>query len=336
MIRRPPRSTLLPYTTLFRSDLAAERPLLVVVEDLHWADRSTRDLLSYLFTRPDLPLALIGSYRSDDLHRRHPLRSAVAEWARLPGIDRVTLGPLGEPAVRSLVQALHPQPLDEREVQRIVERADGNAFFVEELVASEAGGGGLPDDLADLLLVRFDRLDAQARQVVRVASCADRRVSHALLSAVVDLPPAELDTTLRVALDQSILVQPDTNGYTFRHALLAEAVYQDLLPGERVRLHTAYVEALRSGAVEGTAAEVATHARAAHDDVAALTASIQAAEEAVAVGGLEEAGQHFETALEYLATRSGALDPATVAALAAAGFDAVGLVVRTVAAVVAT
>src|SRR3712207_9503038 len=109
MIRRPPRSTLLPYTTLFRSDLAAERPLLVVVEDLHWADRSTRDLLSYLFTRPDLPLALIGSYRSDDLHRRHPLRSAVAEWARLPGVDRVTLGPLGEPAVRSLVQALRSE-----------------------------------------------------------------------------------------------------------------------------------------------------------------------------------------------------------------------------------
>src|SRR3712207_7894621 len=74
MIRRPPRSTLLPYTTLFRSDLAAERPLLVVVEDLHWADRSTRDLLSYLFTRPDLPLALIGSYRSDDLQDRKSTR----------------------------------------------------------------------------------------------------------------------------------------------------------------------------------------------------------------------------------------------------------------------
>src|SRR3712207_9425552 len=122
----------------------------------------------------------------------------------------MTLGPLQVTAVRSLVQALHPQPLDERAVQRIVERADGNAFFVEELVASEAGGGGLPDDLADLLLVRFDRLDAQARQVVRVASCAGRRVSHALLSAVVDLPPAELEAALRVAPDPSLLVQPDS------------------------------------------------------------------------------------------------------------------------------
>ena len=332
----------LDRTELFESvrhaltDLGAERPLLVVVEDLHWADRSTRDLLSYLFTRPDLPLALVGSYRADDLHRRHPLRSTVAEWARLPGIDRVTLGPLRDSAVRSLVQALHPQPIEERELQRIVERADGNAFFVEELVASEAGGGGLPDDLADLLLVRFDRLDDRARHVVQVAACAGRQVSHALLSTVVDLPPAELDAALRVALDQSILVQPDADRYTFRHALLAEAVYQDLLPGERVRLHTSYVEALRAGAAEGTAAEVATHARAAHDDVTALTASIEAAEEALAVGGLEEAGQHFETALEYLGTGTGEVSTGTAAALAAAGFDAVDLVVRTISAVVAT
>ncbi len=331
----------LDRTELFESvrqaltDLAGERPLLVVVEDLHWADRSTRDLLSYLFTRPDLPVAVVASYRSDDLHRRHPLRSTVAEWARLPGIDRLTLGPLPDSAVRTLVHALHPQPLGERELQRIVERADGNAFFVEELVASEAGGG-LPDDLADLLLVRFDRLDAQARHVVRVASCAGRRVSHALLSAVVDLPAADLEAALRTALDQSILVQPDSDGYTFRHALLAEAVYQDLLPGERVRLHTAYVDALRGGAVGGTAAEVATHARAAHDDVAALGASIQAAEEAVAVGGLEEAARHYETALEHLATKRGVLDAGALTALAGAGYDAVELVVRTVSAVLAT
>ena len=313
------------------TDLATERPLLVVVEDLHWADRSTRDLLSYLFTRPDLPLVLVGSYRADDLHRRHPLRPAVAEWARLPGVERMTLGPLRDSAVRTLVQTLHPRPIDERELQRIVQRADGNAFFVEELVDSEAGGRGLPDDLADLLLVRFDRLDDQARHVVRVASCAGRRVSHALLSAVVGLPPAELDAALRVALDHSVLVQPDADRYTFRHALLAEAVYQDLLPGERVRLHTAYVEALRSGAVEGSAAEVATHARAAHDDAAALTASIQAAEEALAVGGLEEASRHYEAALELLATVRDGTGPGATAAV-----DAVDLVVRTVSAVVAT
>ena len=314
--------------------LAAERPLLVVVEDLHWADRSTRDLLSYLFTRPDLPLVLVGSYRADDLHRRHPLRAAVAEWVRLPGVERMTLGPLRDSAVRTLVQTLHPRPIDERELQRIVQRADGNAFFVEELVDSEAGGGGLPDDLADLLLVRFDRLDDRARHVVRVASCAGRRVSHALLSAVVGLPPADLDAALRVALDHSVLVQPGADRYTFRHALLAEAVYQDLLPGERVRLHTAYVEALRSGAVEGSAAEVATHARAAHDDAAALTASIQAAEEALAVGGLEEASRHYEAALELLATVPDEGRPG--ASSTSPGVDAVDLVVRTVSAVVAT
>jgi predicted ATPase len=160
-------------------------PLLLVIEDAHWADTSTRDLLSFLFSRPsDGRVAIVASYRSDDLHRRHPLRRATAEWGRIPGITRMQLEPLPPRAVRSLVKQLHPAPLRESAMAGIIARAEGNAFFVEELVGAAGLSSGVPDDLAELLLVRLDRLSETAQQVVRTASVSGRRVSHALLSEV--------------------------------------------------------------------------------------------------------------------------------------------------------
>ena len=126
-------------------------------------------------------------------------------------------------------------------------RAEGNAFFVEELVgAASEPGSWVPDDLADVLLVRLDRLNEAARQVVRVASVAGRKVAHDLLVAASGLATAELDEGLRQAVEMNLLV-PGEGTYSFRHALLGEAVYDDLLPGERVRLHSQYAEALREG-----------------------------------------------------------------------------------------
>ena len=119
---------------------AAESPLLLVFEDTHWADQSTRDLLGFLFTRSFTnPVALVVSYRSDDLHRRHPLRRQVAEWSRLQTVDRLALSPLPDDAVRQLIGELAPERLGERELAGIIGRAEGNAFFVEELVASGRG-----------------------------------------------------------------------------------------------------------------------------------------------------------------------------------------------------
>ena len=310
--------------------VAADGPVLVVLEDLHWADRSTRDLVSFLLTRQfRAPVALVGSYRSDDLHRRHPLRAVVSEWVRLPGVLRMQLAPLPDDVVRRLVRTLHTGRLHERDVAWVVERAEGNAFFAEELVGASRGGHGsvLPDDLADLLLVRLDQLDDAGRQVVRAAACAGRRVSHALLATVVELATAELDAGLRVAVESHVLVQVGRDSYAFRHALLAEAVYGDLLPGERVRLHGRYVRALVSGVVDTTAAELATHARAAHDIETAVLAGIRAGEEAMAVGGPDDAAEHFEAVLELLAR------PSTVVP---DGVDPVRLVRRTSEAVIAS
>ncbi len=136
-------------------------------------------------------------------------------------------------------------------------------------------------------------------QAVRAASASGRRVAHDMLAAASGLDAAQLDEGLRKAVEMNVLVAGDGR-YSFRHALLGEAVYDDLLPGERVRLHGAYSAALQAGAASGTAAELARHARLAMDLDTALTASIQAGNEASQVGGPDEAAYHYQQALELL------------------------------------
>jgi DNA-binding CsgD family transcriptional regulator/tetratricopeptide (TPR) repeat protein len=301
--------------------LSTTAPLLVLVEDVHWADQSTREMLSFLFSRGfTQPVSIAASYRSDDLHRRHPLRSSAAEWTRLPRVDRVQLAPLDDADVRALILTLHPAPMAESEIGSIIERAEGNAFFTEELVgAAQYGKTALPGDLVNLLLIRIDQLDEASRQTVRASSVAGRRVSHELVSRVVDLEAATLDAALRAAVEHNVLVAAGDESYAFRHALLAEAVYDDLLPGERLRLHRAYVSVLSSHDVPSTAAEIARHARAAHDVPTAVRASVEAGDEAMSVGGPDEAARHYEVALELVGDRSLPDDGAT---------DAVGLVIK--------
>ncbi len=305
------RSDLFTAVHSLLEEAATEAPLLLVIEDCHWADQSTRDLLSFLFSRPFAgPVAIVASYRSDDLHRRHPLRRQVAEWSRLRGVERMQLGKLRDEHVRLLIASLSSASMTEAELSEIVRRAEGNAFFVEELVgAAIQPGNWVPDDLADVLLVRLDRLNDAARKVVRVASVAGRKVAHDLLVAASGLGPTELEEGLRQAVEMNLLI-PGDGTYSFRHALLGEAVYDDLLPGERVRLHAQYADALSEGRGRGTAAELARHARLAHDLDTALDASIRAGDEAMAVAGPDEAAQHYEQALELLA------DPARRASVA--------------------
>ncbi|MDQ1584705.1 MAG: hypothetical protein QOH80_70, partial [Actinomycetota bacterium] len=300
---RVDRSDLFEAVHAALTKLSESASVLLLVEDVHWADQSTREMLSFLFSRRfDASVSIVASYRTDDLHRRHPLRATAAEWARLPGVTRLQLDRLPDVDVRALVRVLHPAPMPEGELRDIVARAEGNAFFTEELVAAAAmGGRSLPTDLADLLLVRLDQLDDATRLVVRAASVAGRRVSHALIANVAGLDDTALDRALRAAVEGNVLVSVGADSYAFRHALLAEAVYDDLLPGERVKLHGLYARSLCDGDVEGTAAELARHARAAHFIETAIRASIQAGDEAMTVGGPDEAARHYEVALELVA-----------------------------------
>jgi DNA-binding CsgD family transcriptional regulator/tetratricopeptide (TPR) repeat protein len=304
------RSTLFDAVHAGLEVVAAPAPLLFVVEDVQWADQSTRELLTFLFTRSfGAPVGLIASYRSDDLHRGHPLRLVLGTWTRLANVHRVEVSPLPDGDMRRLVRALRPDRLSGHELERLLGRAEGNPFFLEELVATVGPTGeSIPRSLADVLLARLDHLDDDTRQAIRAVAAAGRVASHQLLSAAAGMDDERLDRALRAALEANVLVIAGSVGYAFRHALFAEAVYEDLLPGERTRLHAAYARALSSREVAGTAAELARHARAAHDLVTALRAGLDAADEAMAVGGPDEAAMQYEEALEL------STDPALIAA----------------------
>ena len=283
--------------------LSETRPVVLVVEDVHWADSSTRDLIGFLFARLiGERVTLLVSYRADDLHRRHPLRAALVEWARIPGVVRLPLAPLADEAMRRLLHARDPQELAEAVVSRILVRAGGNAFYAEQLLAEAGGSDQIPADLADLLLHRLERLQPAARRVAHAAAVSGRQISHGLLTAVAGLDERELDDALREAVDERILDRAENDGYAFRHALLAEAIYDDLLPGERVRLHRTFAAALAAGQVGGTDADLARHAREALDFPLALAASVRAGDEALRLGAPSEAMAQYETALELVDT----------------------------------
>jgi DNA-binding NarL/FixJ family response regulator/tetratricopeptide (TPR) repeat protein len=308
-------------------ELAGNAPVVLVVEDAHWADGSTRDLISFLLSRRlQGRFVCVVSFRSDEMHRRHPLRQRVAEWVRQPGVERIQLEPLPPGVVRGMVEQLigSSDARFDDDIERIVQRSQGNAFYVEELVGAFLGGGwSLPEDLADLLLVRLDRLDETARDVVRVASAAGQRVSHDLLARVAPVAEGELDAALRTAIDAYVLVRTGEEQYAFRHALLGEAVYDDLLPGERMRLHTAYAGAVRELHGREGSANLARHALASHDLPTALQASVDAGEQALATGGPDEAARHFTKALEIYERAAGQLDdPPDEAELVARTVDA--------------
>lgn len=291
-------------------DLAEVAPVLLVLEDLHWADQSSRDLLRFLLSRgilqraaggaPRHRLAVFASYRADDLHRRHPLRPLLAELVRLPAVERLELRPMADAEVARLVRAVQERPLSDATVRRIVERAEGNAFYAEELVAAtDVEAGGMPGGLADALLIRFEQLTDTAQQVLRTAAVAGRRVEHDLLRGAVGIPEEELESALREALGRQLLVPGDHDTYAFRHALAREAVYADLLPGERARLHGTFARLLAGrGRTAETAAERAHHYRASHDLAEAMAASLEAADHAQGVGAPAEELRHLETALD--------------------------------------
>jgi DNA-binding CsgD family transcriptional regulator len=230
--------------------LAAECTVVLVLEDLHWADTSTRHLLSYLFrTLVTGRLVIVATYRADDIHRRHPLRPLLAELDRLRTVHRIELPRFNRAEVRrQLVGILATEP-EEAFVDSVFARSDGNAFFVEELVASMESGcrTGLTESLRDLLLVRVEVLPDAAQRVVRIVAEGGSTVEYPLLRAVAGLTEDELIEALRAAVGANILLAtPDGDGYRFRHSLVREAVSDDLLPGERARVNRRYAEAMEA------------------------------------------------------------------------------------------
>ncbi len=278
---------------------AASAPVLLVLEDLHWADTSTLDLVVFLAHNVgDRPVLLLVTCRADEPSSAGRMRR-LAEGVRRSGSALVLeLGPLGRDELMALLAAHAGASLAAAMADTIAARSEGNPFFAEELLAAAAGQGvEIPGALRDLLLQRVARLDQPTQGVLRLAAAAGREAGYPLLRATVELPDDALRDSLRAAVEGGVLaVEPQTGSFRFRHALLAEVIYATILPGEREELHALLAEELaRSGAAG--AAELAPHWAAAGRAADALVASVEAAREAEAVFGLAEALAHVERAL---------------------------------------
>ncbi|MGP4112082.1 helix-turn-helix transcriptional regulator [Streptomyces sp. 4N509B] len=277
------RVQLFELTARLLERLAAERLLVVAVEDLHWSDRSTRELLGYLFRsfQPSRLLVLV-TYRSDDIHRRHPLRPFLAELDRVRTVRRIELARLTREEVAAQIAGITGTAPPPGTARSVFERSQGIPFFVEELTTSGQPTAGLSAPLRELLLVRVEALDEDAQDVVRTVAEGGSSVEHGLLAAVAGRPERELLALLRAAVDANVLVATsEGDGYRFRHALMRDAVVDDLLPGERTHLHRRFAEALERHPhlvpAEQHAARLASHWFQAGDHARALPAVLTAA-----------------------------------------------------------
>ena len=266
--------------------LARNSPVVLVIEDAHWADRSSRDLLTFLIgnQRAIGGLLIVVTFRSDELHRTHPLRPMLAALDRIAWVERIELPRLTRHDTAELAAGILGRQLAGDVADALYHRSEGNPLFVETLLGRDGElNCGLPESLRDLLLDSVRRLPEETQEVLRVASAGGQTTGHALLAAVTGLDDAALTGALRPAVTANVL-RPHEGGYTFRHELIREAVHDDLLPGEHGRLHSRFAEAIDADpslVPPGRATiEMAHHWHSAHDSVWALIGAWRAAAQA--------------------------------------------------------
>ena len=280
--------------------LATSEALVVVVEDLHWSDSSSRDLLRFLLrTVSDCRVLFVLTYRKDEMHRSHPLLPWLGEVGRLPLSHRIPLERLSDADVDLLVREIAGE-LPARTVARIRERSQGIPFFVEELTdCCDRDITMIPETLKDLMLARQEGLSPQTRDILRIASAAGTLVDHPVLLAVVDSDEQSLEAALREAVGGQVLVVDRTReAYAFRHALMREAVHADLLPGEHARLHARYAEALEKLGRSEQAGEIAHHWSSAHEADKSFEWSLRAADHSRSIYAWQEQLAHLERAVD--------------------------------------
>lgn len=329
MPQRAGTERLYELVTVLFENVALQRRLVLVIEDIHWADRSTIELLRFLVGMLERPgILIVVTYRSDEIVRGHPLRPVLPELERSRRLTRWELSRLTRDQVAAQVRAIASQsrerrtgdtskgalagdrqsieeaPLDDALIDDLFERSEGVPFFVEELAGANpegmpAGSAALPETLRELLLARYERLDDSTQSLLRLLAVGGSCVRHDLLDLVYPASPAELDAGVRAAVDGGVLVIDDTC-YDFRHALVRTAVLGEVLPGERVRYHTAYADALETFAASGrlVAHEISQHRMEAHDAERAFPATLDAMREARRAYAFARAARMAERALE--------------------------------------
>jgi DNA-binding CsgD family transcriptional regulator/tetratricopeptide (TPR) repeat protein len=286
---------------LLQTVLEAARagPVMLVLEDMHWSGRSTQDFAVALSRTARGRLLFVLTVRKDDLHRRHPARRAFAEISAVPGARHVDLDPLDGGSIAGIIASITGSPPDPGLVRSVLERSEGNPLYAEEIVA--AGSEIVPDQLADLFLARVDALADGPRELLRMASVDGTQVDVDMLADLAGRERADLGASLRELLDANVLrSRGDT--LAFRHGLLREAVYDDLLPDERTRLHADFAGILQDRVDAdpeprlSLLSRLAFHWSAAHDLPRTLQSSERAGMAAWWVGAAESVA-HLERAL---------------------------------------
>ncbi|HEY2772175.1 MAG TPA: AAA family ATPase [Solirubrobacteraceae bacterium] len=277
-------------------------PLVLILEDMHWADRSTRAFVAFLArSLRQERVMLVLTYRTDELHRRHALRPLLSELERLDRARPIQLAPFDRPELAEALTDILGDAPSERIVERLFARSEGNPLYTEELLAAGLDGrGAAPQSLRDAFLWRIERLSADAQRTARAISVG-RALDEEALAEVTGIEHSGLQLALRDAVSEQVLVTTAEGGFAFRHALLREALYDDLLPGERVELHLALARMLEQrgdGSEVERAATMASHYASAGDQPAALRATVRAALAARSVHAYGEVADLAERALE--------------------------------------
>ncbi|HWD62285.1 MAG TPA: AAA family ATPase, partial [Humibacter sp.] len=317
----PPRAgteRLYELVAVLLENVARDHRLVLVIEDIHWADRSTIELLRFLVGMlTGAGILIVVTYRSDEIVRGHPLRPVLPELERSRRLTRWELERLTRDQVAAQLVAITSvgvaddespgvqSVVDDAVIDDLFERSEGVPFFVEELAGAGRGSREsgmnpvLPETLRELLLARYERLDDGTQHLLRLLAVGGQCVRHDLLDLVYSGSAIELETQIRAAVDGGMLVIEETC-YDFRHALVRAAVVGEVLPGELVRYNSAFADALETQAAAGrpVAHEISRHRLAAHDAARAFPASLDAMREARQAFAFARAARMGERALE--------------------------------------
>jgi DNA-binding CsgD family transcriptional regulator/tetratricopeptide (TPR) repeat protein len=282
------------------ASLAEAEPFVLVLEDLHWADESVRDWAIALVRTCRAPLLLGLTVRTEEVSRHHPLRPVLVELGRSPGTLRVELQGLTAAPIAELARRRTGRTLRGRTIDSLVQRSEGNPLFVEELLD---GQDGVPVLLHDLLLRHVDRLADRPQFLCRLASVAGTVVDVDVLRGACGLDAHQFAAAMQEVLDANVIVRR-RDAFSFRHALLREAIHDEMLPSTRSEMHAAWAGALRPRVEAGSPTErwqygaaLAVHAYAAHDLPLAFVASVRAGLAGKQYGAAA-AADHLERALQ--------------------------------------
>ena len=294
---------------------ARESTLLLVIEDVHWADASTRELLDYLARRlTDLPTLILVTYRRDELNRRHPLMPVLQGWRRSGVADVVELETLSADGVGEMLNATLGQESVDAELRALmVERSGGNPFVLEEMLrevvdaagrpgaARELSGTPLPETVRHAILLRVQRLEDDQVAVLETAAILGRSFDAETLLAVSGEPESVVHAALEAAIAQQLLEEDPSRParYRWRHALTQEAIYAETVTPRRQAIHSRAADAL-AGSADAHPVELANHLLGAARFEEAVPVCLRSAEEAEATLAFGEAVSILERALPYV------------------------------------